>query len=175
MQAREDSTLAANETKTVHKFELAGLGKAPFRFIGVEEKVYIAYSGAPAQPAGTCDYCGMGIKYVFRCESADKKVFGVGCDCIQKHGDRGLIKLISSAEKAIRDARNAKAKERKIAKLAARVEKAKEKLPTIQGKLASLPHPNQYFASQGRTLLDYVNWCFENRAADKACVIIETN
>jgi len=67
-----------------HAFERAGLGLAPFRYAGMEEKVYVAFPGAPAQPAGTCDYCGNGIKYCCHVKSADGKEFIVGTDCIEK-------------------------------------------------------------------------------------------
>jgi hypothetical protein len=67
-----------------HAFEKAGLGLAPFRYAGMEEKVYVAFPGAPAQPAGTCDYCGNGIKYCCHVKSADGKEFIVGTDCIEK-------------------------------------------------------------------------------------------
>lgn len=174
MQAIENEKLAGKETCTVHKFEMAGLGKGPFQFTGrVTEKVFVACPGAPAQPGSSCDYCGTGIKFEFWVSSSDGKEFKVGCDCIHKSGDRGLIQQISKAERALRDAKNKAAKERKAERLAVRVAAAKQKLPTVQGLLLSRPHPNQYFADQGKTLLDYVNWCFENRAGDKAAFIIE--
>lgn len=66
----------------MHCFERAELGEAPFRFAGLEEKVYVAYPGAPAQPAGTCDYCGTGIRYCFHIRSNDGKNFVVGSDCV---------------------------------------------------------------------------------------------
>ena len=55
----------------VHKFELAGLGLAPYTFLGCERKVYQACQGAPEQPGGSCDYCGTGIMYQFLLRSAD--------------------------------------------------------------------------------------------------------
>ncbi len=66
----------------MHCFERADLGEAPFRFVGLEEKVYVACPGEPAQPAGTCDYCGTGIRYCFHIRSNDGKNFVVGSDCV---------------------------------------------------------------------------------------------
>lgn len=173
MIAITDKNLKDGETSLIHRFEHAGLGKAPFRFTGtVTEKVFCVPGEMP-KAGSSCDYCGTGIRYEFWVESADAKVFKVGCDCIHKTEDRGLIKQISVAERKLRDAKNKAAKDRKTAKLASRVEKAKETLSSVRGTLASKPHPSQYFADQGRTLLDYVQWCFDNRAADKACFIIE--
>ena len=108
---------------TIHKFELAGLGKAPFEFTG---------------------------------------------EVTEETGS-------SSAERKLRDVKNAAAKQRKKSKKESRIASATEKLPTVCGKLASQPHPNSHFAAQGRTLLDYVNWCLENHAEEKACEVIENS
>lgn len=172
MPANEN--LAEGETLVIHRFERAGLGKAPFRFTGsVTEKTFQACHGAPVQNGSTCDFCGTCIRYEFWVESSDKKTFKVGCDCIHKTEDAGLLRQISVAERKLRDAKNAAAKERKKARLAARVKAASEKLNRVRGTLANRPHPNEYYAGQGRTMLDYVNWCLLNRAEEKACAAIE--
>jgi hypothetical protein len=63
----------SNTNQTLqHPFESANLGKAPFQFLKVEKE------------PSSCSYCGTGIIWKFLVESSDKKVFGVGCDCIQK-------------------------------------------------------------------------------------------
>ena len=174
MQATVNENLKPGEVSQIHWFEKAGLGKGPFRFTGrVTENVYVACPGATPKAGGSCDYCGTGIRYEFWVESADRKEFKVGCDCIHKTGDRGLIQQISKAERELRDKKNAVAKVRKAEKLASRIVNAKAILPSVAGTLASQPHPSNYFADQGRTLLDYVNWCFDNRAGDKASFIIE--
>jgi hypothetical protein len=170
-----NAKLTGKETSTIHRFELAGLGKGPFQFTGtVTEKVFVACPGAMPKAGSSCDYCGTGIRYEFWVTSADGKTFKVGCDCIHKTGDRGLIQQIAKAERELRDAKNKAAKERKAARLAGRVELAKIRLKSVCGTIASQPHPNQYLADQGKTLLDYVWFCFENRAAERACFIIET-
>jgi len=170
-----NENLDEGETLTIHRFERAGLGLAPFRFKGsVTEKTFQACHGAPIQNGSTCDFCGTCIRYEFWVESSDKKTFKVGSDCIHKTGDAGLIQQISVAERKLRDANNAAAKERKKEKKAARVEKALQKLEGVRGILAEQPHPNDYFAKQGRTNLDYVNWCIQNHAEEKACGVIES-
>ena len=84
------------EENKVHVFEKAGLGKAPFRFTGVEERrgpIHLpdgTMVGSPGQPMGTCQYCGMGIAVCCHVESSDGKHFIVGSDCINKVGDAGL-------------------------------------------------------------------------------------
>lgn len=165
-------TLAAGETSTIHIFERAGLGKAPFRFVGMTEMV-ITYPDGSSKAGGTCDYCGAGIRYAFHCESTDGNKFAVGCDCIHKIGDRGLIKQISRVEREMRDAKNKIARERKAARKADRIEAAIKTLPTVRGILAEQPHPFKGFADEGKTLLDYVRFCLDNSAGERAAAIIE--
>jgi hypothetical protein len=173
MYATVNENLKPGETSTIHRFERAGLGKAPFTFTGkVTENVFCTPGGTP-RAGSSCDFCFTGIRYEFWVRSADGNEFKVGCDCIHKAGDRGLIQQIAAAERKLRDAKNAAARERKHAKLVKRVAEAKEKLPTVRGTLAEQPHPNTYYAEQGRTLLDYVNWCLENGAGEKAAAYIE--
>jgi hypothetical protein len=75
-----------------HCFERAGLGRAPFKIVGSFECKFQAAPGAPVQPGGSCDYCGQGIMYAVAIKSADGKTFKVGCDCVARTGDAGLIK-----------------------------------------------------------------------------------
>ncbi len=169
-----DNTLAAGETSTIHRFERAGLGLAPFHFTGsVREKTYQAAPGAPVQNGSTCDYCSTSIRYEFWVKSSDGKTFKVGCDCIHKSDDAGLIKQISAAERQMRDMKNKAAKARKMERLAVRTEAAMKTLPSVRGKLAGEPHPNSYLASEGKTLLSYVEWCLANGQSERACIVIE--
>lgn len=88
-------------TVIIHKFEQVGLGKAPFRLIGMYEKrcsgqpdsrgITVGYAG---QPAGSCDYCGTGIANCFLIQSADGKRFEVGEDCVRKTDDTGLVDTV---------------------------------------------------------------------------------
>ena len=86
----------------MHVFERAGLGKAPFRFVGSFEKVFQATPDSPRQPGGTCDFCGTGIMICCAIRGADGREFKVGSDCLRKTGDAGLIKAFktSPAERA---------------------------------------------------------------------------
>jgi len=98
-----------------HIFETAGLGSAPFTFVGNERKYFQACPGAPLQCGGSCDYCGTGIVDMYHIQSSDGRSFKVGCECVKKTGDLGLIAKIkqvrSARAKALRVARNeAKAK-----------------------------------------------------------------
>jgi hypothetical protein len=83
------------ENLKIHPFEVAGLGIAPFRFVGVDSQ---------GEMIG-CAYCGTGIKHKFLIVSSDGKKSKVGCDCIQKI-DYGLYLIAKKAHReAIRQAR----------------------------------------------------------------------
>jgi len=107
------------ETTTVHKFETAGLGKAPYKFCGVTEHKFQAAPGCPIKAGASCDFCGSSIMFAAQLESADGKRFKVGCDCALSAGDKGMQKRVASWQKkhdrSLRDA----AKARKAAAVAA--------------------------------------------------------
>lgn len=91
-----------------HVFQAAGLGLAPFKYVGLSEG------------AATCDYCGTPLRYRYTVRSADGREFIVGSDCILKTGDAGLVKAYRGSPEYKRKAREAR--ERKAAKLVARWE-----------------------------------------------------
>ena len=76
----------------MHVFERAGLGKAPFKLVHVYECVFKPFPDAPARPGRGCSFCGTGIMTAYELKSADGKYFVVGCNCVEKTGDTGLIK-----------------------------------------------------------------------------------
>ena len=148
-------------TQTIHCFEDAGLGKAPFAYAGMVDQ-NISYGQAvigniggcavTTKPGGTCDYCGTYIVNMFRVTSADGKAFKVGCECIKKTGDEGLIRKV---EDAVRKMNRNRREEKKAAALRA----DQQLCETAQiGLLSSKPHPNAYRASQGETLADWARW-----------------
>lgn len=93
-------------TATIHPFEEAGLGLAPFRFTGMSENV-INHGNGHMQAGGTCDYCYNGIRYEYWIASADGKRFKVGCDCVLKL-ERADNRLVTAVQRA--KAQHAKAK-----------------------------------------------------------------
>jgi hypothetical protein len=145
-----------------HKFTLAGLGAAPFRYLGMSESV-ITYPDGTTQAGGCCDYCGTGIRYVFHIASADGKTSNVGCDCITKAGDAGLMKAYKRSPqwRAVqREKRKAKADRDRTA--------LKELLERNAFKLAALPHPSQWRAEKGETAYNHVAWMLNNAGASGA-------
>jgi hypothetical protein len=150
----------------IHPWERAGLGKAPFKFVGMHEEVFVI-PGVMAKAGGTCAYCSQGIRYVFTCVSADGKRFGVGCDCIAKVHHKG-VKILSDAERALR---NFKAEKRREA-FAVRKTAAKATLAANPTLLTDRPHPS----FKDKTLRDYVEWMLANAGlsgGNHVCRIIE--
>lgn len=159
-------TEPATLTKRIHCFEAAGLGKAPFTYVGMVDQD-IRYGNRvvsikpgieiETKPGGSCAYCGTYIVNMFNVRSADGNVFHVGCECIKKTGDEGLIRKVDAAVKKMRKARE-------IAKKKTQAEadrKLCESFPI--GRLASKPHPHAYRAAQGETLYDWAKWMIENK------------
>lgn len=102
------------ECSKVHPFELAGLGVAPFRFVGWHESKFQACPGAPVKAGSSCDFCAQSIMIVCVIEDAHGRRFKVGCDCARKAGGAKLVarveKAMTEREREIRKARSEKAK-----------------------------------------------------------------
>lgn len=96
----------------IHTFEASNLGKAPFRVIGLYS--FPSKSLAEHNPdayqrqlnemprdvaCGSCAYCGMGLTHNYIIKSADDKKFVVGCDCVEKTGDKGMVDQIKLIER----------------------------------------------------------------------------
>lgn len=136
----------------VHAFERAGLGKAPFKFVGAYEAKFQACPGAPVQAGTSCDYCGTGIMLVCRIQSADGREFKVGCDCVAKTGDAGLKKIIDRKMAERRTAMAHANADKKIAEALAI-------LPSVEGVLKAQPHPRGF---RNLTAYDGVTWLLAN-------------
>jgi hypothetical protein len=132
----------------IHKFEAAGLGKAPFRCVGMVQRVgpirsYIngctVEVGAPGQPMGCCKFCGQGIKDCFIIRSADGREFDVGCDCVAKTGDAGMKKVTDKIVAGLRREQRHAREGVKLAELAALMAD-----PNTRAVLAARPLPAGY-------------------------------
>jgi len=143
----------------IHKFEEAGLGKAPFRVVGGGQ-IPKDRDNNP-RGVGSCHYCGACIRQVFVIESADGKQFKVGSTCVEKTGDKGMIDVVKRKVNEIKRQQryDREAKKRAEAKIEIDQILADEK---IVEKLNNEPHPNDYYASQGKTFLDYIQWNLQN-------------
>lgn len=105
----------------LHCFEKSGLGRAPFRCVGIAslpspsliEQNVSAYNNAMAMipkgiGCGSCAFCGTAIMHNFIIESADDQRFVVGSDCVAKTGDAGLVKQVRAERlRVVREKRDA--------------------------------------------------------------------
>ena len=150
----------------IHVFEQAGLGLAPFRFVGLENNNDRAAINSERRANGqiyttnyctSCDYCSTAICDAYYLESADGKQFKVGCDCVLKTGDAGLINIVKKlSAKAATDKRHAR-EAVKFAEGAALFAR-----PEVQAMLSAMPHPRKWPANKGETMLDSVKWMLLN-------------
>jgi hypothetical protein len=126
------------------------LGEAPYKLLFVES----------SSQGGSCDYCSTFIKNFFWLESSDKKKFKVGCDCVHKSGDKGLI----DAAKVQKSRLNAEKRHLKQLSDAKRLVSLKEERSV---QFSSLPHPNEYMTKKGKTLLDWWNYRISATSASR--------
>ena len=164
----------ATTTDRIHPWEKTGrLGKAPYTWLGVDElrgpirttlpDGVVLEQGSPGQPMGSCAYCGQGIAERHHIRSADGVQFTVGCDCVRKTHHAGE-RVLATAERAARDLRNAKARERN-ARTAKESKVAIEKLladEAVRTRLAAQPSRHEWKRVQGGTRLEDVEWLARN-------------
>lgn len=158
--------------QTIHCFEQAGLGKAPFRFVGLETAADRASLNTQRAGDGltyttnystSCDYCGTAIQNAFQVVSSDGNRFKVGCECIRKSDDNGLIQVVNEQEKTIRRQKAKAKRDSKWQTQAALI--AAFKRGEANAILATLPHPTN---RMGCTAYDYVRWCVDNHYVGQA-------
>jgi chemotaxis protein histidine kinase CheA len=100
-------TTPSNETRTyIHAFELAGLGIAPFEFIAEIDRGRRNHT--------ICDFCGTSIRYEQIIQDSKGHNFKVGCECVAKTGDSGLIDMVKKAQADRKRAQKAAAEAAKL-------------------------------------------------------------
>lgn len=120
----------ANET--LHPFELSGMGRAPFKCVGVysfpspslAEQNPAAYQAAiQAMPrgyrCGTCHHCGMALMNNYLIESADGVKSSVGCECVYKTNDPRSAVVTEVKREQLRMERQKRAEKRAAQRKAA--------------------------------------------------------
>jgi len=169
---------ASNTNSTVHAFEEAGLGRAPFRFTGAEDTAeganaegLVNRGGMWTTPGGTCAYCGHAIVVLCHVVDADGKRFHVGSDCIAKVGDKGMIDTVKRTIARRRTKKRNEATRR-------RIERTKELMTRdeVRKELEALGHPMQWRRDAGDSLLDWCEWMLSHggmSAGVKVCKIVE--
>jgi len=149
----------------MHIFEEAGLGIAPFTYMGLEyqeikygERSLGSVGGVEmtTKPGGTCAYCGQYIVNMFKIRGSDGSEFHVGSDCVLKTGDKGLLQPVKVA---IATKRKLQAMARREGKLLADTCLSVYMVENHADALRAFDHPNEAMAKAGKTLLDYCQWC----------------
>jgi hypothetical protein len=125
----------------IHVFEAAGLGKAPFKVVGLAilpdpslgEHNPDAYQNAlralPKDvPVGVCRYCGTALKNNYIVQDATGRKFAVGSECVAKTGDAGMISKAKLLDKQRQQAINLQKRQEDTRKRvdAAKVKREKE-------------------------------------------------
>ncbi len=136
----------------MHVFTRSKLGSAPFRCVGVYQKVGPirmadgSEIGSPGQAMGVCAHCGTGIADCYEIKSAEGNTFVVGSSCVEKTGDAGLIKSYKNSPevRAFNKAKRDLLMYKKQVELAYMVASNKEKLQSMQIKKWNGEMESQY-------------------------------
>lgn len=155
----------AGGTKTVadgrvHEWERAGLGPAPYKFVGAVKKLFQAVPGdpdCPVKPGSCCDYCATAIVWEHWFRAADGREFKVGCDCFfRAEHPKALVSEVERANRKI-------AAQERQKKAKAVVASLDDQLADdgVRARLASIPHPK----IAGLSALDYATWIRERAGA----------
>ena len=133
------------DTNTIHVFEAAALGVAPFKLDHVTAE------------GGNCEFCGTPIVFRFYLQDKNGSIFFVGSDCVMKTGDKGLMKKVEAEvkkrQKELRD-------KREDAKLVALKSFLAD--PVNIAKLSAEPHPYNWYAKQGKTRKDFIDFTMKH-------------
>jgi hypothetical protein len=157
--ATETVTPAAE--KPAHPF--ACFGPGPYRLLGVETtedremlNADLKGKGLPYTEnmcGGTCDYCGQAIWDVWRFRCSNGDTFKVGCDCALKafeHAPKAM-KVIEAEARKVETRKRHVREERTLAE-------AKAWIEANAAALSALPHPAEFRAARGETMLDSLTW-----------------
>ena len=148
-----------------HKY--THLGTAPYALVGYFYDASVQdTNGAWHGGQHSCDHCGRPISHVFVCKSSDGKTFNLGSIHVEDLGDEGLTQAVKTKMSEVqKEARKAKYEATRQAQYEAEKQAEAEALTKVEAEfervkseLQKRPHPNAYFASQGKTLLDYVTY-----------------
>lgn len=150
----------------LHRWEVAGLGARPYRLVDFWQAPsralleanpsaynagWASHPGTTSNAFGACEYCGTGITGHYIIESADKKRFCVGSECVRRTEEPALISALKRYESKNRD-------EAKRLKRVANREEGVRLIGQFEDVLKGLPHPHAGMAASGRTLYDYYHW-----------------
>ena len=143
----------------IHCFEQKGLGKAPFKFVMISE-----------QNGSHCDYCGTAIRYEYWIDSVDGQRHKVGCECIKRTGDEGLISQYKNSA-AHKELQKKIRKQREIVKYQPQMNQLTKLIAENKTILESFAHPFgniNWETKQPRNYLDFIDWFIEKHGVKSA-------
>lgn len=125
------------------------LAPAPYTVVDYEYKEH----------GSGCDHCGTFIKHVFTVEGANGVKFQLGSSHVQEVGGAELSAQAKRTRKEVENRAYFEQRRTEQAQATAnRIEQIKAEYSNAKEKLAQQPHPNSYFASQGKTMIDYLDY-----------------
>jgi len=138
---------------SLHPFEQKGLGQPPFILLAVHQH---------DQKSATCANCGQRIKWENVIQDVSGKRISVGSECVLKSVDPSLYQALRAEKQRLIEAET----EARIKSLVAH--------PAIQAKLDTLPSPEPFFAAQGQTLRQWLDFMIANSGRNgKRRIVIE--
>jgi hypothetical protein len=140
-----------------HDLELHGLGKPPYRFIGHEQTLFQAAPGEPVKAGASCERCWQPIRDAYWIESSDGKRSKLGCECINRAGDKKLIDVVKREANRVKAARAYDRAEERMAPVFGRL----LLMQGLRDALEARPHPHGFTDRETGaplTALDYVEW-----------------
>jgi hypothetical protein len=148
-------------TVKVHPFSRT-LGPGPYRFIGQGKVCFGETFGAryigPAceSGAGTCAHCGTAIIYVYVIETAEKRRFGVGSDCIGKIQDQSQFENFTAFERELKLQKRKAGQETRERSRIKLMQQCQDRVASNFETLSKHPHPSPFRANE--TFQDYAKW-----------------
>lgn len=173
----------------IHAFEKAGLGRAPFRCVGLAsipssslaEHNPTAYNNAMAMlpkglGCGTCDFCGTAIMHNFIIQGsgeADKR-FVVGSDCVARTGDAGLVKQTRGERlKVVREKRELTRAQGRAERAAFWAAERKSRAEAFAHEHAALVQRAAPYMADGGFISDVITKALEGRYTDRSLAAVE--
>lgn len=149
------------------------LGPGPYKFVGMVELRKTERGVTVSDPylaklvktgIGTCSHCGTAIMNCCIVRTGNGELYGVGTTCIIKSAKKYEPELHTKVQLAKRELDKRRRQERENRKAEELRPQAKQLLEENLDLLNSTPHPSEYFASQGKTLFDYLDFSYRVQA-----------
>jgi hypothetical protein len=114
---------------SIHKWEVEGLGKAPFKVNGIWEMPSREWMANYPEnwnemlknlpfTVGSCKYCYTALSIHYIIKDANGKLFTVGSECVKKSGDDGLTSVVHeiklARDRKLREEKRNKEREEKL-------------------------------------------------------------